>query len=85
MADQVFLPKWIDLVVALYVTPEEHRYCGRLHRKTNMTTRHLRDLIAQLEEKNIVERNESSKIKYLRLTAKGEQLARSFLEIIPCI
>lgn len=85
MAEQIFLPKWTDVVVALYVTPKEHCYCGRLHRKTRMTTRHMRDLVAQLEEKNIIERHTGSKIKYIKLTDTGVKLAKMFLEIYPAI
>lgn len=85
MGEKIFLPKWTEVLVALYVTPEKHCYCGKLHRKTKMTTRHLRDLINQLEEKNIIERRESSKIKYIKLTETGEKLALMFLEIYPAI
>lgn len=82
---EIFLPKWTQVMVALYITPEEHCYCGRLHRKTRMTTRHLRDLVAQLEEKNLIQRHEGRKIKYIKLTEQGEKLARCFLEIYPVI
>ena len=85
MTEKIFLPKWTEVVVALYVTPDEHCYCGRLHRKTRMTNRHMRDLVAQLEEKNIIERHEGSKIKYMKLTETGEKLARLFLEIYQVI
>jgi len=82
MSKTIFLPKWTELLVTLYDTPAEHRYCGKLHRKTGMTARHLRSLITDLEKMNIVNRIESkSKIKPVRLTETGAKLAQLFLEV----
>ena len=69
----------------LYNTPPEHRYCGKLHRKTGMTIRHLRNLISDLEDMNIVKREEKGKIKYISLTGTGEHLAELFLEVYPTL
>lgn len=83
---QVFLPKWTELVVALYNTPEKHRYSERLHRATRMTTRHLRSLIADLESLGILEcRKPDGKIRYIHLTEKGAKLAETFLHIYPTL
>ena len=83
MHKAIFLPKWTELVVAIYNTPEAHRYCGRLYRKTGMTVRHIRNLIGDLEDMNIIERQEMGKIKYISLTETGERLAELFLRIYP--
>ena len=83
--EKIFLPKWTELLIALYHTPAEHCYCGRLHREVGMTTRHLRNLITQLETKNIVTRQNGGKIKYITLTETGTRLAKLFLEIYPRI
>jgi predicted transcriptional regulator len=81
----IYLPKWTEVVVALYNTPAEQRYCGKLFRKTGMTMRHLRNLIAQLEKMNIVKRHHGSKVKYIQLTKRGEELAELFIEIFPTL
>ena len=80
---KVFLPKWTEVLIALYNTPPEQRYCGKLHRKTGMTVRHLRSLIADLEDMKILYREYRRKIKYITLTDTGEHLAELLLQIYP--
>ena len=71
--------------MALYNAPAEQRYCGRLARSTGMTTRHTRNLIADLEALHFVKRAQGRKIRYLSLTDKGEELAEMFLRIYPTL
>lgn len=71
------------MLIALYNTPPEQRYCGKLHRKTGMTVRHLRSLIADLEDMKILYRECRRKIKYITLTDTGEHLAELLLQIYP--
>lgn len=83
MRSKVFLPKWTELVVALYNTQPEHCYCEKLHRRTGMTVRHLRNLISDLESMNIIQRQCRKKIKYITLTGTGKRLAELLLQIHP--
>lgn len=85
MAQTIYLPKWTELVIALYNTKPKHRYCERLYRKTGMTTRHLRNLVTDLEEMDIVRREQGRKIKYISLTDTGEQLAQLLCQIYPTL
>jgi DNA-binding MarR family transcriptional regulator len=85
MQKTIYLPKWTELVVALYNAPAEHRYCGKLYRKTGMTTRHVRNLISQLERMHIVKRQHGRKVKYIHLTTTGERLAELLIEIFPTL
>lgn len=85
MLNRIFLPKWTDLLVTLYNTPEQQRYCGRLYRTTGITTRHLRDLVTQLEARDIIHREIKSKIKYVYLTDKGLKLAKLLVQIYPTL
>ena len=85
MSRKIFLPKWTKLLVILYNTPARHRYCGKLHRKTGMTVRHVRDLITDLEKLNLVSRQEGAKIRYINLTESGKRLAKMFLEVYQAI
>ena len=81
MTETIYLPKWTDVLVSLYNLPKEHRYCGRLYRKTGITIRHLRELIAHLESRDLVCRCETGKIKYIALTESGTRIAELFLQI----
>ena len=85
MRKAIFLPKWTELVVILYNTPPEQRYCEKLHRRTGITIRHLRNLMSDLEDMEIIERREEGKIKYISLTDRGERIAELFLEIYPAL
>jgi predicted transcriptional regulator len=85
MPKTISLPKWTEVVVALHNVPAEQCYCGKLFRKTGITMRHLRSLIAQLEKMNIVKRHHGSKVKYIQLTKRGEELAGLLMEIFPTL
>ena len=85
MGKTIYLPKWTELLVALFNAPPEQRYCGRLARSTGMTTRHLRNLVAQLERMDIVKRRNGSKIRYITLTKTGGRLAELLIEIFPTL
>lgn len=81
----IHLPKWTELVIALYNLPAEQRYCERLCKRTGMTTKHIRDLTAQLEKIGILKRQQGSKIRYIELTETGQELAELFLKIYPAL
>ena len=85
MRKTIFLPKWTELVAALHNAPPEERYCEKLHRRTGMTIRHLRNLMSDLEDMKIIERKEDGKIKYISLTDKGKRIAELFMEIYPAL
>lgn len=82
---RIFLPKWTRVLIAVYNEPPNKCYSEKLHRLTGMTTRHLRNLIADLEAMDVIEVERTSKIKYLSLTQKGVELAESLLRIYPAL
>ncbi len=75
MPKTIFLPKWTQLLVALYNLPPEQCYCGRLNKATGMTIRHIRNLIDDLECMGMVRKASDGKIKYITLTETGSHLA----------
>jgi len=83
MTKAIFLPKWTQLLVALYNLPPEQCYCGRLNRATGMTLRHIRNLIDDLEDMGMVKKCGVGKIKYITLTETGGHLAGLFVRINP--
>ena len=85
MGREIYLPKWTELLVALYNTPKEQRYCGKLHRRTGITIRHIRDLLNSLERMGIISRQGKGKIRYIQLTDAGISLAEALLEIYPAL
>ena len=77
------LPKFAEVLVAIYNTSEQQCYCGKLHQKIGVTNRHLRNLIVDLEDMGLIARIGNRKIKYIMLTEKGSELAEHFMKIIP--
>ena len=85
MPKEIFLPKWTELLVAIYNSPEDQRYCGKLHRRTGITMRHIRSLVDSLERMGIIVKEGKDKIKYIRLTDSGISLAEALMEIYPAL
>lgn len=71
--------------MALYNAEPQHRYCGRLARTTQVTTRHVRNIVTILEEMKLVSREPSGRIKYITLTDTGQELAEMLLRIYPTL
>ena len=85
MSQAIYLPKWVELLIALYNTEKKYRYCGCLHRKTGITIRHIRNLVSDLEAIDFVVTytHKNNKIKLIDLTDRGKEIAVSFLKIYP--
>jgi len=78
---RLLVPKWIELIITLYNTPEEYRYSQKLKYKVKTTSSHMRKLLRRLEASGLVFRRRTRKIQYLILTSKGRQIAQLLLKI----
>jgi Mn-dependent DtxR family transcriptional regulator len=71
----VYLPKWIEVMALLYSMTDGERYCQRVYRRMSISSGHIRTMIEHLERLCLVERSPPRKIRYIRLTARGKELA----------
>ena len=75
------MPRWIDILIAIYKSPEQHRYCERLNRSVGCSLTYFRNTVALMAKQSLIRILEGRKIKTLRLTDKGHQVASSALAI----
>lgn len=75
------LPKWNDVLLEIYRSPEKYRYCEKLNRSVKASLTHLREILHLLAVNNLIEILPSPKIKRIVLTEKGRRVALSVMEV----
>ena len=81
MKPHLRMPRWIDILLAIYKSPEQHSYCERLNRSVGCSLTYFRNTVALMAKHDLLEIHEGRKIKTLRLTERGHQIASRILAI----
>ena len=81
MEKLIYLPKWSDVLIAIYKSPESKRYCQKIAHNVDSTNNHIRAIVKALEELKLVEIVPTKKIKQIYLTEKGKGVALALLNI----
>ncbi len=75
MPQELFIPRWAEILVILSWLETKERYYQRLLRYTHAASSYVREVLQALEDFGFLEVKQTGKIKRLVLTAKGNQLA----------
>ena len=75
------LPKWCDVLIVIYKTPESKRYCQKFTSNVDTTINHIREIVRVLQDAKLVEIKPTKKIKRIELTEKGKEVAQSIQKI----
>lgn len=75
------LPRWNDVLLAIYKTRKENRYCERLNRNLKASRTHIRQIVKLLAQHNLIEIIETKKIKRLAITERGRKVIVAILQI----
>lgn len=81
MMNILTLPKWSDVLLGIYKTPESNRYCQKITVKVNSTINHIRAIVKVLEIEGLIEIKPTKKIKLIYLTEKGKEVAIALINI----
>jgi predicted transcriptional regulator len=81
MISSLTMPRWNDVLLAMYKSREDCRYCEKLNRTVRASRTHIREIIRAMARHGLIEIIESSKIKRLELTEKGKKIAAYVLGI----
>ena len=75
------LPRWNDVLLAIYRCRDNSRYCEKLNRKVKASRTHLREIVKLLARQRLIRIVPGTKVKLLQLTSKGRRIAACILEI----
>ena len=75
------VPRWQQVLLAIYKSSEEHRYCERLNRIIRGSRSYLGRTVKRLAEQGLITIHPMSKIKWLSLTDKGKRVLHSIIEM----
>ncbi len=82
MTSSIYLPKWNEVLVALYRAPDYRRYCQKINHQVESSANHIREIVKQLTKKKLIEIFATKKIKRIFVTDKGKRVAISILDIM---
>lgn len=85
MTNNLRIPRWIDILLAIHKSPEQRSYCERLNRSVRCSLTYFRNTVALMAKHDLLEILDGRKIKILRLTERGHQLASSVLALKPLL
>lgn len=81
MPEHLRLPRWNDVLIAIYKAQQRKPYCQRLNREIHGSLTHLREIVKTLAEQQLIEVYNGKKTKHIMLTEKGRQVTESLLNI----
>ena len=81
MTKLLSLPKWSDVLLGIYKSPESKRYCQKITPNVKSTINHIRKVVKVLAKAELIQIKPTKKIKRIYLTKKGEEVAIALLNI----
>ena len=75
------MPRWHDVLLQIYKSPDRERYCEKLNRAVKASRTHIREIVKLLARYNLIEVQPTKKTKRLCLTEKGRKVASFIMEI----
>lgn len=81
MPEDLRLPRWNDVLIAIYKAQQRKPYCQRLNREIRGSLTHLREIVKALADFQLIEVYQGKKTKHIMLTEKGRQVAENLLQI----
>lgn len=81
MPEDLRLPKWNDILIAIYKSQQRKPYAQKLNREIRGSLTHLRGVIKSLADFQLIEIYNGKKTKHLMLTEKGRQVAEKLLSV----
>jgi predicted transcriptional regulator len=74
MIYRLHLPKWGDVLLAINKSQRHLQYTEKIIKEVKGSITHLRELTKALQYHKLIEIIPKNKIKYLRITAKGQRV-----------
>jgi len=78
---RLVVPKWVELVIAVYNAPERGTYYQKLTQRADITSSYIRTLLLALEASGLIRRRPRKNIQYIELTEKGKEIAEMLMRI----
>lgn len=81
MPHTIRLPKWSDILIEIYKSQENRRYCQKLNRRIQGSMTHLREVVRWLAQNQLITITPTTKVKQLALTEKGLKVAEYIINM----
>ena len=81
MAEDLRLPRWNDILIAIYKGQQRKPYAQKLNREIRGSLTYLREVVKALNEAQLIEIYHGKKTKHIVLTEKGRQVAEKLLAV----
>ena len=76
----LYLPRWVEVLIALYRLPADKRYLQQLYRVAPGSSSHIKELMKAFQKHGLVRVKKTEYIHFLVLTQQGAKLGEQLTQ-----
>ena len=76
----LYLPRWMEVLIALSRLPERKRYPQSLYRVCPTSPSHTKTLLKILQSHDLIRIDKHNRIRWIQLTPQGQTLSQHLLQ-----
>ena len=76
----LYLPSWMEVLIALSRLPENKRYPQRLYRDCPTSTSHTKTILKTFHRCQLIRIDQKSRIRWIALTPSGQTLSQHLMQ-----
>jgi predicted transcriptional regulator len=77
----LYLPRWMEVLIALDHLPPAKRYPQRLYRECPVSASHTKTVLQTLRYHGLISIDQRGRIRWISLTPQGQQLSQQLLQV----
>lgn len=77
----LYLPRWMEVIIALSRLPEEKRYPQRLYRLCPTSQSHTKTVLKTFQHYDLIRIHPNTRIRWIKLTPQAEALSQHLLQV----
>jgi predicted transcriptional regulator len=77
----LYLPRWMEVLIALERLPESKRYPQRLYRTCPACVSHTKTVLKQLQRYHLIRTDKKGHIRWINLTPQGRTLIQHLTQV----
>ncbi len=77
----LYIPRWMEVLIALQRLPESKRYPQHLYRACPACVSHTKTVLKQLQRYDLIRTDKKGHIRWINLTPQGRTLSQHLMQV----